>query len=297
MKNKQLYTIKDIEHITGIKAHTIRIWEQRYQILIPERTDTNIRYYNDDDLVYIMNVAYLNNNGVKISKIAQFDKHALMQQVAEKSLQTKELNQILDSLKLATIKLDETLFDSIIDHHIRSKGFEQTMITIIYPFLENLGFLWLTGSIKPVHEHFMSNLIRSRVVLAIHELKQKPKKIRPNFILFNAEKELHEISLLFFHYLLSTRGLSVLYLGSNLPKKDAINIVEKYQPDYLVSIFTSFPPAKDVETYVESFTSKFPELQYIISGNQTKGWSGKSLKNVLKFDKIEDLLNFLNALV
>lgn len=297
MKNKQQYHIKDIEHITGIKAHTIRIWEQRYQILTPERTDTNIRYYNDDDLVYLMNVAYLNSNGVKISKIAKYDKAFLMKQVAEISLQTNELSQIIDGLMLATIKLDESLLDSIIEAQIKSLGFEQAMIKIIYPFLENIGFLWLTGSIRPVHERYVSNFIRSQLILAIQELKQQPRKQLPIFLLFNAEKEMHEISLLFFHYLLGSRGLNSIYMGTNLPKEDALTIIEKYHPDYIVSVFTSFPPAKDINNYIKTFTQKYPDMRYIVSGHQTNELSRDAVKGVLKFNEINELLFFLNTLV
>ena len=165
-----IYSIKDLEKLTGIKAHTIRIWEQRYQIVMPKRTRTNIRYYDDNDLKYLLNVALLNKNGTKISKIAKMGEQEIAVKVAELSEVSFENTTQLDALTISMIEMDEYKFDKIISTNIDQLGFEKTMIEIINPFLEKLSVLWLTGSINPAQEHFISCLIRQKIIVAIDKV-------------------------------------------------------------------------------------------------------------------------------
>ena len=162
-----VYSIKDLEKLSGIKAHTIRVWEQRYGLLEPKRTKTNIRYYQDEDLRFLLNVALLNKNGLKISKIAELEKEEVAEKVAAISEINFEYGTQLDALTLSMIEMDEYKFDRIINTNIDQLGFERTMLEIIYPFLDKLSVLWLTGSINPVQESFITYLIRQKIIAAI----------------------------------------------------------------------------------------------------------------------------------
>jgi len=155
-----IYSIRDLEKLSGIKAHTIRIWEQRYSIITPQRTDTNIRYYADDDLKLLLNVALLNKNGIKISRIANMSQHEIAEKVAAISEMNFEYDTQLDALTISMIEMDEYKFDRIVSTNSQQIGFERTMLEVIYPFLEKLSVLWLTGSINPAQENFISYLIR-----------------------------------------------------------------------------------------------------------------------------------------
>ena len=165
-----VYSIKDLEKLCGIKAHTIRIWEQRYDIVKPKRTKTNIRYYMDTDLKILLNVALLNRNGLKISKIAGMSQDEIARKVSEISVIDFDGDAKLDALMLSMIEMDELKFDRIVSTNIRQIGFERTMLEVIYPFLDKLSLMWLTGSIVPAQENFISNLIRQKIVVAIDSL-------------------------------------------------------------------------------------------------------------------------------
>ena len=197
-----VYSIRDLEKLSGIKAHTIRIWEQRYGIIEPQRTKTNIRYYEDDDLKFLLNIALLNKNGIKISKIAKMSKGEVAEKVAAISEINFEYGTQLDALTISMIEMDEFKFDRIVSTNIQQLGFERTMLEIIYPFLDKLSLLWLTGSINPVQENFMSYLIRQKIIVAIDNEPLPSNKSSNKFMVYLPEGERQELSLLFMHYLL-----------------------------------------------------------------------------------------------
>ena len=197
-----IYSIKDLEKLCGIKAHTIRIWEQRYSIVTPKRTKTNIRYYQDADLKLLLNVALLNKNGFKISKIAKMSKEEIADKVAAISEINFEYNTQLDALTISMIEMDEYKFDRIISTNIQQIGFERTVLEIIYPFLDKLSVLWLTGSVNPIQENFMSYLIRQKIIAAIDNEPFSSGKNVKKFMIYLPEGENQELSLLLMHYLL-----------------------------------------------------------------------------------------------
>ncbi len=196
-----VYSISDLEKLSGIKAHTIRVWEQRYDIIQPKRTKTNIRYYQDEDLKLLLNIALLNKNGIKISKIAKMTNKEIAEKVAAISEINFEYGTQLDALTISMIEMDEFKFDRIISTNIQQLGFERTMLEIIYPFLDKLSVLWLTGSINPVQENFMSYLIRQKLIVAINNLPLLQSKDTKKFIIYLPEGERQELSLLFMSYL------------------------------------------------------------------------------------------------
>jgi DNA-binding transcriptional MerR regulator len=209
-----IYAIKDLEKLSGIKAHTLRIWEQRYGLITPKRTPTNIRYYDDEDLKFILNIALLNRNGIKISKIAQMNRSEITGKVSELSDFRFEDGAQLDALTLSMIEMDEYKFERIVATNIQQTGFERTMLEVIYPFLDKLSLLWLTGSIHPVQESFISNLIRQKLIVAIDRLPMPGGREVQKLLLYLPEGERQELTILFMHYLAKARGYHVVYLGS-----------------------------------------------------------------------------------
>lgn len=281
------YSIKDLEQLSGIKAHTLRIWEQRYNFITPKRTETNIRFYDDDDLKLILNVSLLRDNGYKISKIAKMDR----QQLANAVLAIMEKNQSssdqIHSMILAMIDLDEERFEKIMSTNILQTGFENTMLSVIFPFLSKIGVLWQTGSITPAQEHFISNLIRQKIIVAIDGCFVSSREIKDKYLLFLPEGELHELSLLFCYYLIKSRKNKVVYLGQNVPLPDLVSTYELYKPDYLVCVITSSPTQDKVQKYIDSLGSHFSDSTLFLSGYQVVGQDLRLPQNSRLFLRLE----------
>ncbi len=290
------YTIKDLENLSNIKAHTLRIWEQRYGMLIPQRTDTNIRYYTDAELRYILNVSLLNQNGLKISKIATLSQDEIEREVTRITNAKSDHESQISALVIAMIDLDEFAFIKIFNDSTVRLGFENTIIEIVFPFLEKIGNLWICGSIRPVHEHFISNLIRQKLIVNIHAHPKQLKLNAKRFVLFTPENELHEIALLFMYYILKSRQHDVIYLGLNIPMYDLVSVFNNEQPDYLVTNITLIPKGGTVKNYVESIAKHFNQSKIIISGYQMKQFKGSLPENVLHPDSIASFIKYVQQL-
>jgi len=291
-----VYSIKDLEKLSGIKAHTIRIWEQRYGIIEPGRTQTNIRYYTDQNLKLLLNIALLNKNGIKISKIAKMADEEILEKVAAISEINFENDVQLDALTLSMIEMDEFKFDRIISTNIQQLGFERTMIEVIYPFLDKLGLLWLTGSINPVQENFMSYLIRQKIIAAINNEPIAQGKDIPKFLIYLPEGESQELSLLFMHYLLKSRRFKVVYIGNYISLTDLKDAYQIHQPEYIYAIISETftkPPVKD---YVETLTTHFPDTQILLSGHQVVSQKVASTKNCSVLPNLAETVAFLDQL-
>jgi DNA-binding transcriptional MerR regulator len=263
-----VYSIKDLEKLSGIKAHTIRIWEQRYHIIQPNRTKTNIRYYQDEDLKFLLNVALLNKNGFKISKIAHMNRMEVAEKVAAISEINFESDTQLDALTLAMIEMDEYKFDRIMTTNIAQIGFERTMLEVIYPFLDKLSILWLTGSINPVQENFMSYLIRQKLIVAIDRAPLPSGRDIRKFVIYLPEGERQELSLLFMHYLLKSRNNQVIYLGQDISLADLKDACKIHRPHYLFTMITESFAKESVQTYVDRLAESFPDAIILLSGYQ-----------------------------
>jgi MerR family transcriptional regulator, light-induced transcriptional regulator len=288
------YSIKDLEQLSGIKAHTLRIWEQRYNLLSPKRTDTNIRFYDDEDLKLILNVALLNDNGFKISKIASMSPDEVKGEVVKLTDRSLTHDDQIHALTICMIQMDEERFDKIVSTNILKLGFEQTMLNIIYPFMSKIGVLWQTGAINPAHEHFISNLVRQKLIVAIDG--QVVSGVGKKFILFLPEGELHEISLLFASFLIKSKGNRVVYLGQNTPSDDLLAVFKIHQPDYLLTAITTSPAAEYVQDYINSLSQRFSEVQILISGYQVIGQDLKLPSNVRQMNYIRDIKDFLEEI-
>lgn len=285
------YSIKDLEQLSGIKAHTVRIWEQRYKLLNPKRTETNIRYYDDDDLKLILNVALLNDNGIKISKIAKMSVEEMKAEVLHLTERSFAYDDQVHSLVLAMVEFNEERFEKIIATNILKIGFEQAMLNIIYPFLSKIGILWQTGSIHPGQEHFISNLVRQKLIVAIDG--QMYNGGGSKFLLFLPEGELHEISLLFTSYILKSYGHKVIYLGQNTPDEDLNNVYKVHKPEFLVTAITTNPSNEEVEPFLQSLGERFPDSKIIASGYQILGRKLELPSNVELMEYLKEIKEYI----
>ena len=290
-----IYSIKDLEKLSGIKAHTLRIWEQRYAIIIPKRTNTNIRYYTDTDLRAILNVALLNKNGYKISKISGLAPEEITEKVASISDKNIENDTQLDALTISMIEMDEYKFDRIISTNIQKTGFERTMLEVIHPFLDKLGLLWLTGSIRPVQENFMSYLIRQKLIVALDHLPWTLGKNVKKYLLYLPEGETQELSLLFMHYLLKARQNQVIYVGQNMSIGDLQDVYAIHKPDYIYTMVTETFSRQPVSRYVDLLSKTFHESKILLSGYQIVAQNIESYNNVVVLKSLQETINFLDA--
>jgi MerR family transcriptional regulator, light-induced transcriptional regulator len=290
------YSIKDLEQLSGIKAHTLRIWEQRYRFILPKRTKTNIRYYDDKDLKLALNIALLKENGYKISKIAGMDEEDMNNEVLRLTEKNLRYPDQIHALTLAMIDLDEDRFEKIIATNILKLGFESTMINVIYPFLSKIGVLWQTGAINPSQEHFISNLIRQKLIVAIDGQFVSNDDSQHKYLLYLPEGELHELTLLFLCYIIKARRNKVVYFGQNLPFDDLKSIHQVHEPDYILTIITTSPPAGEIKNYVNKLSSTFPGSEILLSGYQVIGQRIKSKNNVRVFTRIDHVIQFVEEM-
>jgi methanogenic corrinoid protein MtbC1 len=286
------YSIKELEQLSGIKAHTIRMWEKRHRIIEPSRTSTNIRFYSDLDLKKIINVSLLNTYGIKISKIADMSLEDMNKKVLELSelLNTKDAH--IDQLVIAMIDMEEELFEKILNNLILRFSFEKTITEIVYPFLEKIGILWQTQNITPAHEHFISNLIRQKIIVAIDGLPL-PEKTAKKILIFLPEGELHELGLLFYHFLIRKTGYRAYYLGQNVPHEDLVSVYKVHQPVLMVTSVTS-TPSVPVETYLKRLANDFGPTPILVSGFQVQKFNGSVPQNVQIFSTALELNKFLD---
>jgi len=259
------YSIKDLEKLSGIKAHTLRIWEKRYNLVEPKRTSTNIRFYDDEDLKRILNVALLNRNGIKISHIAELDEGGISDKISDLAKEHPETTNQVDNLVMSMIDLDEKKFEKVLSKSTLHNGFEDTVLHLIYPFFEKIGLLWQTGVVNPAQEHFVSNLIRQKLIAAIDKLVENEKSDAPRFIMYLPEGELHEINLLFYYYLAKKSGLRVIYLGQSVPYNDLTSVANIKPCDYILTSFSSSFNGVDINVYLNHLSQNFPKQQIFFS--------------------------------
>ena len=289
------FTIKDLENLSGIKAHTIRIWEQRYNFLKPKRTTTNIRYYSNDELKTILNIALLNKYGFKISHIDRMQPEEIREKILSlgdaKAMQERVLNELVQDM--ADLEMEK--FEQIISNYIAAKGMERAVIQIIFPFLERIGILWQTGHINPAQEHLVMNIIRNKLILAIETTTPQIKNGK-RFLLFLPEGEHHELGLLFMNYLLKSRGASTIYLGANVPLKDAEYVANLKNPDMIFIHLTATGVNFSFEKFLNSIQQRFGNSNTIISGYLTQHYH-KKIPSCVQFKKsLTEMMDYLSLL-
>jgi DNA-binding transcriptional MerR regulator len=289
------FTIKDLENLTGIKAHTIRIWEQRYSFLKPQRTDTNIRYYNNEELKKILNIALLNKYGYKISHIDRMSEVEISDKIMTLSNAQAQQERVINDLIQYMIDLNLQQFEDVLDDYIRVKGIEKTINQIIFPYMERIGVLWITGHINPAQEHLVSNIIRQKLIVGTDAVVSH-LKVDKTGLLFLPEGEFHELGLLFIQYLLKSRGVNVLYLGANVPVDDVEYVVNLKKPDFLYTHLTSVSHGFNFDRFMTQATKKFSQIPFVISGRLAIAYEKKIPAKVNFRRSLQEVTEFIATL-
>jgi DNA-binding transcriptional MerR regulator len=283
------FSISDIENLTGIKAHTIRIWEQRYNLVSAKRTQTNIRYYDDDDLCSFLNISTLNENGYKISKIAELNSHEICQLVKNLQQDHYNVNVQVQTLTNSMLKMDEVDFDDILDKCISDLGVQYTVENIIFPFMRKVGFMWQVNSINIAHEHFASHKIEQRLISETAQLKHSVNPKSKRYLLFLPPNETHQVGLLYTLYLLKLHGHHTLYLGQNLPM-DSLNLASQYyEPDFALTALTIPNPNWDTPTLINKMLENLGTVKLFIAGALMHNFNHPLHKNVVVLDNMDAL--------
>ena len=295
---KKSFGIRDLENLSGIKAHTIRIWEKRYGLLKPERTETNIRTYSLQSLQKLLNVTLLYNNGYKIYKIADLPEDQIVQQVREIVAQNSVKSHAINAFKLAMINFDQSLFQKTYSGLLAERSFREIFWEVFMPLLHELGLLWQSDTIGPAHEHFITHLIKQKIYTSTEKLQSlEPSKTDKVFVLFLPENEIHEIGLLFVNYELVLRGYKTIYLGQTIPLESLVDLKKYYEDPIFVSYFTVIPTKDDLGQYFTDFQEKLhSELpsQLWVLGRQTEHAKGTDLpESISLYHSIEQLMNQL----
>lgn len=292
-----VFSIKDIEAVSGIKSHTLRIWEQRYGIIAPKRTESNIRYYDDDDLKHILNISILNRQGIKISEIARMSKEEITEAILKCSGHSSEnFDSHVKGLISAMLSFDEYGFHKILTTNVIQVGLEQTMLNIVFPFLSEVGLLWQIGSIHPSHEHFASNIVKQKLYVAIDGNVGRYAENRKRFLLFLPEHEQHSIGLLFANYILRSRGQDVLYLGQEVPLVDLKDAFTDNEPDYVLTQLTAAHLNVDKQRFVDEISAYWGKAQLILSGGQFLNADLKLPENARVIKRIDDFITLVDSI-
>jgi len=289
------FTIKDLENLSGIKAHTIRIWEQRYNFLKPERSDTNIRYYSNVELKKVLNIALLNKYGYKISHIDKMGDKELNEKILSLTQLPALQERIVNDLIQCMIDLNIEKFEKILDDHIKFRGIEETIVQIIFPFMEKIGILWITNHINPAQEHLVSNIIRQKLIVGIEGISTSANA-KKTILLFLPEGEYHELGLLFMYYLLKNKGVNTIYIGANVPLKDVEYVAKLKKPDYLYSHLTAVGHNFNFDKFITSITKKFNGTPIIISGLLTHSYEKKIPAHINFKKSFAEVMEFVTKL-
>ncbi|MRX64457.1 MerR family transcriptional regulator [Maribacter luteus] len=292
---KKHFSIRDLENLSGIKAHTIRIWEKRYELLSPERTSTNIRTYSLASLQKLLNITLLYNNGYKISKIADLKESEIPVKVQEIVAVQNSKNHVLNTFKMAMINFDQNQFALTFNNLLADHSFRDIFKNYFIPLLTELGLLWQTDTITPAHEHFITGLIKQKIQVNIEKLQLNlPVKTNKTFVLYLPEGEIHEIGLLYLNYELILHGYKTIYLGQSIPLDNLEELFGFVENIYFISYFTVAPPKEKINKYIDELSKtilKDNSCEVWLMGRQTQLLNTESLApNIKIFDSIEELI-------
>lgn len=291
---KSTFTIKDLENISGIKAHTIRIWEKRYNLLSPDRTDTNIRYYSSENLQKLLNVVLLNKNNIKISKIAEMSDDTIVLKARELAFKMAVNDEAINSFKLAMFKFDKTLFNNAYNRLLKRKTFREIFKDVFVPFLNHIGLLWQTDTLLPAHEHFISNLIVQKIQINIEKLEYSNGNSEVSYVLFLPENEIHELGLMYLNYELILRGYNTIYLGQSLPL-DNLDYFFKSETKVCFIISMTVQPYDDkVEEYFLEIEKMLKNTNHELIAIGNKAMAVDSVDFKAKITVYSSLKVFLN---
>ncbi len=260
---RNAYSIKDLENISGIKAHTIRIWEKRYNILEPMRTDTNIRYYDFSSIKKLLNITLLHNHGYKISKISQYPSENIPNLVKDIITDKTYKSHAINAFKVAMLNFDKEAFYKSYDQLLGNKSFTNIFSNVFVPLLNEIGLLWQTSTITAAHEHFITNLIKQKIEVEI-EIISRSQKIDQEkvFVLFLPAQESHDLGLKYLTYEIAKNGYKTIYLGENIEIDDLMKMTEQFDNAVFLTYITTSPMADEINGYIE-------KLQQTVLNNST----------------------------
>ncbi len=284
------FSIKDLENLTGIKAHTLRVWEQRYGIVVPQRKASNHRYYNNEDLKGVLRIAYLYHHGHKISKIAALSEEEIKQLAIQNDKQ-HPTEVLVNRLIEASIDFNEDMFETALSMAFQQFGFEKTIVQIIYPYLEKMGLFWMTDNIIPAQEHFSSNIIRHKIIAASDKIMKPTATSNMTVVLFSPTGEYHEIPLLIANYLFKKAGHKTVYFGCNVPLSTVESYVEQHQVTHIYTHLITLFTDKDINHFLQSLSKSFQELSIVISGPAAQQTTAPP-KNVTVLSSFEQTIAF-----
>jgi MerR family transcriptional regulator, light-induced transcriptional regulator len=289
------YQIRDLAELSGIKAHTLRVWEQRYKLIKPKRTATNIRYYDNNDLKLMLNVALLCKNKIRISKISKMSAEEINKNV-DNLIPVKGASvHLMNELIVAMMEMDERKFEDTLEATFTLAGFEDAMIKIVVPFLKKVGVLWQTNSIRPSHEHYAMHIIRQKIMAATNAIRPEAKHERQNLLMFLPESEMNDIGLLLANYMARVRHNHVTYLGMNVPLDDVAEINAKTNPDMLLSIFTTYPTTPEkVSEYLKELSETFSTKKILVTGYRVLSEEFVMPANIVLLKDYADLKTYLD---
>jgi DNA-binding transcriptional MerR regulator len=283
------YSIRDLDKLSGINAHTIRVWERRYGIIKPHRTGTNRRRYDDADLRKIINISILKRNGFKISEIAGFTEAELEEKVSFLSGELFNSDTQVESMVKAMVDLNENAVNDLLNKSLIHRGLEETMTTLVFPFLKRIGVMWQTGSANIGSEHFISNIFRKKLIASTENLSASLKPHNKRVILFLPEKELHEMGLLYFHYLVKKEGHEALYLGQSTPLFSVAEASRHWKADIIITgMMSGYPDLKSAE-FIQELAESFKEQKILVAGELAEIAARMKHKNIFPLFSPEDL--------
>jgi len=288
-----IYSIHEIEELTGVKAHTIRMWEKRYGLDVSKRTKGNVRYFEEDGLKMLLNISVLNKSGVKISKIAKMDEGEIKSKAAEAAhVHSSHLGGV-DALTLSIINLDQSSFDTIVNKHIKQEGFKSTLENLIFPLFDKVNEMYLTGTVKPVNEAFLNQLLLGKMLVQIDQLRAKIPSTAPKYFLFQPALSNEELSVVILNYYLVYHGLQAINIGANIMPNDIVEAYEVHQPNYIIGLFNALPEDVSVMQYVDTIKNKCPDSELVLSGYLVLTEGIAPSEGVKVMEDLNTLLDFI----
>jgi len=287
---KTVFSIKDLENLSGIKAHTIRIWEKRYNVLQPMRSDTNIRNYDLQSLQKLLNVVLLNDYGYKISRIAEHSSEKIELLVREIISEKSTKNHAINAFKMAMINFDQALFFNTYNSLLSEKSFRDVFYEVVIPLMQEIGLLWQAGTITPAQEHFITFLIKQKLLLNTEKLQiLEPTKTDKIFVLYLPENEIHELGLMYLNYEILLNGYKTIYLGESVPVESLKDMKKYFDNIVYVSYLTVEPTRDAINSYIEEITTK------IIDENSRVCFLGRMVE-FIDTNNISDKISVYNSI-
>ncbi|GAC1447958.1 MAG: MerR family transcriptional regulator [Chitinophagaceae bacterium] len=289
------FTIKDLENLSGIKAHTIRIWEQRYAFIKPQRTQTNIRYYTNEELKKILNISLLNKYGYKISHINKMSAGEIYEKIVSLSNTQARHERIVNDMIQCMVDMNIEKFEEVLDSYIAIRGFDKAITQVIFPFLERIGILWLANHINPAQEHLVTNVIRQKLIAGIETVFTHISTDKL-VLLFLPEGEHHELGLLYISYLLKTRGIKTLYLGANVPAADIEFVSKLKKPDYLYTHLTSATGNFNFDKFLHKVQTRLESFPLVISGHLAGAYKKQLPPKVSLKTSLQEVIDYISGI-